>query len=30
MEMRTSRGRKTHWQYISSIKGDYLTPGKDT
>ena len=28
MELRTPRVRKTHWQYLSSIKADYLIPGK--
>jgi predicted amidophosphoribosyltransferase len=29
MDMQTVRTRKTHWQYIGSIKGDYLIPGKN-
>jgi len=28
MEQRSVRGRKTHWQYIKSIKTEYLRPGK--
>jgi hypothetical protein len=28
IDLRTPRARKTHWQYISSIKDDYLRPGK--
>jgi hypothetical protein len=30
IDIRTPRVRKTHWQYIGSIKGDYLIPGKNT
>jgi hypothetical protein len=26
LDLRMTRKRKTHWQYIGSIKGDYLTP----
>lgn len=26
MDLRITRKRKTHWQYVGSIKGDYLTP----
>lgn len=26
MEMRITRGRKTHWQYLRSIKTEYLRP----
>lgn len=26
LDLRISRKRKTHWQYVGSIKGDYLTP----
>jgi recombinational DNA repair protein (RecF pathway) len=29
MDTRTVRTRKTHWQYLRSIKTDYLRPGKD-
>ena len=25
--IRMSRPRKTHWQYLGSIKNDYLLPG---
>ena len=28
LDVRAVDGRKTHWQYIRSIKGDYLHPGK--
>ncbi|MCP3953949.1 MAG: hypothetical protein GY697_17290 [Desulfobacterales bacterium] len=28
MEARMPRTRKTHWQYLSSIKTDYLQPPK--
>lgn len=28
IESRIDRGRKTHWQYIKSVKNDYLVPGK--
>jgi len=28
MDIRTSRRRKTHWQYLRSPKADYLHPGK--
>lgn len=28
MEVRTPRVRKTHWQYIRSIKGSYLIPAQ--
>lgn len=27
LDRRITRPRKTHWQYISSIKRDYLKPG---
>jgi len=27
MEVRKAGGRKTHWQYLKSIKTDYLRPG---
>jgi hypothetical protein len=27
MEICTSRARKTHWQYLASMKNDYLIPG---
>jgi len=29
MDMRTPRTRKTHWQYLRSIKTEYLVPGKN-
>ncbi len=29
IDLRSSRPRKTHWQYIRSIKGDYLIPGEN-
>jgi hypothetical protein len=28
MQIRSPRARKTHWQYIGSIKNEYLIPGK--
>jgi hypothetical protein len=28
VEIRTPRVRKTHWQYLGSIKEEYLIPGK--
>jgi len=28
MDMRMPRVRKTHWQYLKSIKTEYLIPGK--
>lgn len=28
MGFRTSRVRKTHWQYLKSTKTEYLIPGK--
>ena len=28
MDIRMSRTRKTHWQYLRSIKTEYLVPGK--
>ena len=28
LDKRTSHVRKTHWQYLKSIKTDYLRPGK--
>jgi hypothetical protein len=28
MNRRMTRSRKTHWQYLRSIKTDYLKPGK--
>jgi predicted amidophosphoribosyltransferase len=28
IDVLSSRTRKTHWQYLSSIKADYLIPGK--
>ena len=28
MEIRMHRSRKTHWQYLRSIKVEYLIPGK--
>jgi hypothetical protein len=28
IEIRTPLARKTHWQYIRSIKAEYLVPGK--
>jgi hypothetical protein len=28
VDMRTPRVRKTHWQYLGSIKAGYLTPCK--
>lgn len=30
INMRTPRVRKTHWQYLGSIKAEYLIPGKNT
>ena len=29
IDARTPRARKTHWQYLGSIKADYLIPGKE-
>lgn len=29
MDIRTPRVRKTHWQYIGSIKTKYLIPSKE-
>ena len=29
MDVRIRRGRKTHWQYIGSIKSEYLIPSKN-
>ena len=29
-DIRTPRVRKTHWQYLGSIKTEYLIPGKST
>ncbi|MCP4367184.1 MAG: hypothetical protein GY797_03585 [Deltaproteobacteria bacterium] len=28
MDKRANRARKTHWQYLKSIKTEYLKPGK--
>ena len=28
MDVRSPRSRKTHWQYLRSIKAGYLIPGK--
>lgn len=28
LQIRTPRIRKTHWQYLKSIKTEYLIPGK--
>lgn len=28
MDVRAKRTRKTHWQYLNSIKTDYLIPAK--
>ena len=28
MEIRMPRSRKTHWQYLKSIKSDYLVKSK--
>lgn len=28
MEARTTRARKTHWQYLRSIKNEYLRPSE--
>ena len=28
MAVRTTRARKTHWQYLKSIKTEYLRPAK--
>ncbi len=28
IDMRTPRVRKTHWQYIKSVKTEYLIPSK--
>jgi len=30
IDARTPRVRKTHWQYIGSIKADYLIPSRKT
>ena len=30
IDIRTPRVRKTHWQYLGSIKAEYLIPGKNT
>ena len=30
IDIRSHRPRKTHWQYIGSVKGDYLIPGKNS
>ena len=29
MELRMPRRRKTHWQYLSAIRSQYLQPGPD-
>lgn len=29
IDMRIPHVRKTHWQYLGSINGDYLIPGKN-
>ena len=29
LEVRSPRVRKTHWQYLRSIKGDYLRPAEE-
>ena len=29
LEIRSTRKRKTHWQYLKSVKTDYLIPAKD-
>ena len=29
IDIRTPHARKTHWQYLGSIKADYLIPGKE-
>ena len=28
LDVRTPHRRKTHWQYIGSIRGDYLIPAR--
>jgi len=28
MDIRTPRARKTHWQYLGTIKTEYLRPGR--
>jgi predicted amidophosphoribosyltransferase len=28
IDLRFTRGRKTHWQYLGSIKADYLIPAR--
>lgn len=28
IDLRTPKKRKTHWQYIKSIKAEYLVPGE--
>ena len=28
LDIRMTRSRKTHWQYLGSIKTEYLVPGK--
>lgn len=28
LDIRLTRRRKTHWQYIKSVKNDYLRPSK--
>lgn len=30
IDMRNTRTRKTHWQYLKSIKTDYLIPAKNS
>jgi len=30
MDKRDSRARKTHWQYLKSIKTEYIKPGKES
>ena len=29
MGIRMPRARKTHWQYLGSIKTEYMVPGKE-
>jgi len=29
IDIRTPRGRKTHWQYLRSIKTEYLVPSNN-
>jgi hypothetical protein len=28
MEVHSTRNRKPHWQYIKSVKTDYIVPGR--